>query len=119
MFCRFAILAALGVPSATAEIADFGDRRTLVVERFDRLWTKDGRLLRRPQEDTCQARSIPPTRKYQSDGGPGARDILELLKGSDRPIEDIATFLRAIVLRCWIRHKRATSRRGPNRRMAD
>ena len=92
------LLAALGVPTATAEIADFGDRRTLVVERFDRLWTKDGRLLRRPQEDTCQALSVPPTRKYQSDGGPGMRDILELLKGSDRPIEDIATFLRANIV---------------------
>ena len=92
------LLAALGVPTATAEIADFGDRRTLVVERFDRLWTKDGRLLRRPQEDTCQALSIPSTRKYQSDGGPGVRDIVELLKGSDRPIEDIAAFLRANIV---------------------
>ena len=92
------LLAALGVPTATAEIADFSDRRTLVVQRFDRLWTKDGRLLRRPQEDTCQALSIPSTRKYQSDGGPGVRDILELLKGSDRPIEDIATFLRANIV---------------------
>jgi serine/threonine-protein kinase HipA len=92
------LLAALGVPTATAEIADFGNRRTLVVERFDRLWTKDGRLLRRPQEDTCQALSIPPTRKYQSDGGPGVRDIVELLKGGDRPIEDIAAFLRANIV---------------------
>jgi serine/threonine-protein kinase HipA len=92
------LLAALGVPTATAEIADFNDCRTLVVERFDRLWTKDGRLLRRPQEDTCQALSIPSTRKYQSDGGPGVRDIVELLKGSDRPIEDIAAFLRAIIV---------------------
>jgi serine/threonine-protein kinase HipA len=92
------LLAALGVPTAAAEIADFGDRRTLVVERFDRLWTRDGRLLRRPQEDTCQALSIPSTRKYQSDGGPGVRDIVELLKGSDRPIEDIAAFLRANIV---------------------
>ncbi len=92
------LLAALGVPTAAAEIADFRDRRTLVVERFDRLWTRDGRLLRRPQEDTCQALSIPPTRKYQSDGGPGVRGILELLKGSDRPILDISTFLRAVIV---------------------
>jgi serine/threonine-protein kinase HipA len=92
------LLAALGVPTATAEIADFGNRRTLVVERFDRLWTKDGRLLRRPQEDICQALSIPSTRKYQSDGGPGVRDIVELLKGSDRPNEDIAGFLRANIV---------------------
>ncbi len=42
------LLAALGVPTAHAEIADFGNRRTLIVERFDRRWTHDGRLLRLP-----------------------------------------------------------------------
>jgi serine/threonine-protein kinase HipA len=92
------LLEALGVPSAKAEIADFGGRRTLIVERFDRLWTKEGRLLRLPQEDTCQALSIPPTRKYQSDGGPGMREIINLLKGSDSPETDIATFMRASII---------------------
>lgn len=92
------LLEALGVPAANVEIADFGERRTLIVERFDRLWTKDGRLLRLPQEDTCQALSIPLTRKYQSDGGPGMREIINLLKGSDTPDADIATFMRASIL---------------------
>ena len=92
------LVAALGVPTADAEIADFGGRRTLVVERFDRRWTRDGRLLRLPQEDICQALSVPPTRKYQSEGGPGMRDIIELLKGSDTPDQDIAAFIRACVL---------------------
>ncbi|HEY8007538.1 MAG TPA: type II toxin-antitoxin system HipA family toxin [Methylocella sp.] len=92
------LLAALGVPTANVEIADFGERRTLIVERFDRRWTKDGRLLRLPQEDCCQALSVPPTRKYQSEGGPGIRDILNLLKGSDTPESDIASFLRANII---------------------
>ena len=92
------LLEAWGVPAANVEIADFGERRTLIVERFDRLWTKDGRLLRLPQEDACQALSIPPTRKYQSDGGPGMREIINLLKGSDTPDADIATFMRAGIL---------------------
>ncbi len=96
-FC-LKLLAALGLPTANVEIADFGERRTLIVERFDRRWTNDKRLLRLPQEDCCQALSIPPTRKYQSDGGPGMKDILELLKGSDAPNEDIATFLRASIV---------------------
>lgn len=86
------------MPSANVEIADFGGLRTLIVEQFDRRWTDDKRLIRLPQEDCCQALSVPPTRKYQSDGGPGIRDILELLKGSDRPISDIATFLRASIV---------------------
>ena len=92
------LLQAFGVPAAQAQIADFGERRTLIVERFDRLWARDGRLLRLPQEDICQALSVPPTRKYQSDGGPGMREIVELLKGSDTPDEDIATFLRTCIL---------------------
>jgi serine/threonine-protein kinase HipA len=95
------LVAALGVPAAHTEIADFGDRRTLIVERFDRRWTADDRLLRLPQEDICQALSVPPTRKYQSDGGPGMREIIQLLKGSDTPEQDIATFIRACIL-FWI-----------------
>lgn len=89
------LLDASGVPAARAEIADFGKRRTLIVERFDRLHARDGRLLRLPQEDCCQALSVPPTKKYQSDGGPGLREIIDLLKGSDSPEADIATFIRA------------------------
>ncbi len=92
------LLETFGIPSATAEIADFDDRRTLVVERFDRRWTKDARLLRLPQEDFCQALSVPPTRKYQSEGGPGLCQILDLLKGSDTPDEDIAIFMRAHIV---------------------
>ena len=96
-FC-LKLLSALGVPTANAEMADFGGRRTLIVERFDRRWTADKRLLRLPQEDCCQALSVPPTRKYQSDGGPGVKDILELLKGSDAPVQDMTTFLRANIV---------------------
>ena len=92
------LLESFGVPAAQVEIADFGNCRTLIVQRFDRRWTQDGRLLRLPQEDMCQALSVPPTRKYQSDGGPGMREIIDLLKGSDTPDKDIATFLRANIM---------------------
>src|SRR6202453_692646 len=89
------ILDALGLPAAKAEIETFGDRRVLIVERFDRLWTGDQRLLRIPQEDSCQALSVPPTLKYQSDGGPGITDILRMLRGSDEPLSDQRSFLKA------------------------
>ena len=62
---------AFGLQVNAAEMQTFGETKALVIERFDRLWTKDGRLLRLPQEDCCQALSVPPTAKYQSDGGPG------------------------------------------------
>jgi len=70
----------------------------LVVERFDRKWTAPDKLIRLPQEDCCQALSIPPGRKYQSMGGPGMLDVLNLLQGADRPLEDQRSFIKAQVL---------------------
>ena len=95
------ILNALGLPAAKAEMQTFGDRRVLIVERFDRLWTQDQRLLRLPQEDSCQALSVPPNLKYESDGGPGLTDILKLLRGSDEPLLDQRSFLKANIV-FWI-----------------
>lgn len=92
------LLAAFGLPVNEARMASFGDTKALIVKRFDRHWSSDGRLLRLPQEDFCQALSVPPTRKYQSDGGPGMVDILNRLKGSDNPEEDQRAFLKAQVL---------------------
>lgn len=92
------ITEAFGLPSAKVEIAEFKGHRVLVIERFDRFWTKDKRLLRLPQEDCCQALSVPPTRKYEADGGPGIRQVLDLLKGSDEPEADQRLFLRAQIV---------------------
>lgn len=92
------LTAALGLPSAKTEIADFAGERVLVIERFDRRWTKDKRLLRLPQEDFCQALSVPPTLKYDADGGPGMVDILGLLQGSDEPDADQRMFLKAQIV---------------------
>lgn len=92
------LAAAFGLPAATTEIRDFAGRRALVVERFDRRWTRDGRLLRLPQEDCCQALAVPPPRKYEPDGGPGMRAILELLKSSDEPQADQRLFLKAQIV---------------------
>ncbi|GJL55536.1 MAG: toxin HipA [Nitrospirales bacterium] len=92
------LAAAFGLPAAKADIHTFGKTQTLVIERFDRRWTKDKRLLRLPQEDCCQALSVPPTRKYQRDGGPGIIKVLDLLKGSDNPGEDQKTVLKAQIL---------------------
>jgi len=92
------LLNALGLAAAKAEMHTFGDRRVLIVERFDRLWTADQRLLRLPQEDSCQALSVPPNLKYESDGGPGITDILKLLRGSDEPLSDQRSFLKANIV---------------------
>lgn len=92
------LCAALGLDVADAEIESFEDQLALSVTRFDRLWTDDGRLLRLPQEDFCQALSVPSTRKYQRDDGPGILSILERLKESDTPNEDRLAFFRAQIV---------------------
>jgi len=97
-FLCLKLTSALGLPSAEVSIRDFEGERVLVVERFDRRWTRDGRLLRLPQEDCCQALSVPPTLKYEAEGGPGVHAILELLKASDDPDADRTVFLRALVV---------------------
>ena len=89
------LLAAFGLPVNAATIETFGRTKALVIERFDRRRTRDGRLLRLPQEDCCQALSVPPSRKYQSDGGPGLVDVLTLLRGSDTPEKDRVTAFKA------------------------
>ncbi|WP_027233663.1 type II toxin-antitoxin system HipA family toxin [Leisingera caerulea] len=92
-FCR-----AMGMDVAEVEIMDFEDVRSLVVTRFDRRWTRGGRLIRLPQEDFCQALSVPPSQKYQMVGGPGIAEGIGLLTGSDDPEADQRAFFRAQVL---------------------
>ncbi|MBU6509645.1 MAG: type II toxin-antitoxin system HipA family toxin [Gammaproteobacteria bacterium] len=92
------LIAAFGLPAAKTQMLEFSGKRALVVERFDRHWTSDGRLLRLPQEDCCQALSVPPTRKYESDGGPGILQVLDLLKASDEPDEDQRLFFTAQIV---------------------
>ncbi len=96
-FC-LKLMEAFGLRAANVEMAQFGDKKALVVERFDRRWTSDGRLIRLPQEDCCQALSIVPTQKYQNEGGPGIPDIMDLLLGSDDPNKDRYDFFKANVL---------------------
>lgn len=92
------LLEEFGIKVARTWIETFGALRVLVVERFDRRWRGADNLLRLPQEDSCQALGIPPSRKYQSDGGPSADEILRLLQRADNPLEDQQAFLTCLIL---------------------
>lgn len=93
------ILAAYGVPVAQGDIARFGERTVLVVPRFDRqLSSDDTWLLRLPQEDFAQVCGVGPDAKYESDGGPGIKTILERLLGSVQADKDRQDFFRTQVL---------------------
>ncbi|MDA3915291.1 type II toxin-antitoxin system HipA family toxin [Oleiagrimonas sp.] len=90
---------ALGLPVANTEIGCFEDQKALIVERFDRKLSSDGTWWQRiPQEDFCQVFGLPPTLKYEADGGPGIQGIMDRLQGSERPEQDRATFFRAQIV---------------------
>jgi len=96
-FLCMTLCKAMGLEVAEVEIVDFEDVRSLVVTRFDRRWTRDGRLIRLPQEDFCQALGYPPSHKYQKDGGPGIAKGMKLLSASDEPNDDRLAFFKAQV----------------------
>lgn len=92
------VLEAFGVKTAKVDILAFGKQTVLAVERFDRVLSREGWLIRLPQEDFAQAAGVPPELKYEEHGGPGIRWILDQLLGSLTPIEDRADFFRTQVL---------------------
>lgn len=93
------ILTQLGFSVAECEMARFGHRKVLVVERFDRsLQLPEGRtawIARLAQEDFCQALGSSGERKYENEGGPGIRAILRQLDNSSHADEDKLAFVNA------------------------
>ncbi len=92
-FCR-----EIGLTVANSKIEDFGSESVLVVERFDRMKDKNGRLHRLPQEDMCQALAVSPHLKYEKNGGPSINNCLEVLKDGAIYPGDQISFLKAQIV---------------------
>jgi len=92
------LLAAFGLNVAKAEMAEFGQHRVLVVERFDRVWQGAKWIARRPQEDFCQALGLPGIKKYEKGGGPGMKAILDVLAFSANAAQDRRDFVKGQLL---------------------
>ncbi len=91
----------LGLPAVNAAVMHFGKEVAIVIERYDRITVGDT-LRRVHQEDLCQALGCPPTSKYENEGGPGAKDVVELLRTySSARDEDIDTFFGALIFN-WL-----------------
>jgi len=88
------LLTAFGVEAAKADIQTFEAQKVLVVERFDRIRLQNGVILRRPQEDMCQALGFSSSQKYQNMGGPRLVNILKFLSASETPYEDQHTVFK-------------------------
>lgn len=74
-----------GLIAARTSIGRFADESAVVVTRYDRLADQDGGVTRVHQEDLCQALGVPPSEKYQNEGGPAPADIARLLRQSMPP----------------------------------
>jgi serine/threonine-protein kinase HipA len=92
------LMRAFGLETPDCEFAQFGKWKTLAVERFDRAPQTGGWIARLPQEDFCQALGLPSTKKYESDGGPGIRDIVHVLDAGADPEHDKRAFVKAQIL---------------------
>ena len=94
----------LGLPAARSQVGSFDGERVIVVERYDRR-VVDGSVIRIHQEDTCQALGVPPTQKYQNEGGPAPEDIVRLLRAETRPPasaeQDVRRFVDALAFN-WL-----------------
>ncbi|WP_319560707.1 HipA domain-containing protein [Marispirochaeta sp.] len=88
-----------GIPMPKCWIQFFEEEKVLIVERFDRKLASDGRWwIRIPQEDFCQATACPSGHKYQSDGGPGIKEIAAILNGSIYSSKDKLYFFKTQLL---------------------
>ena len=94
--CCMTLARAVGVPAAETRIVEVGGIPCLVVTRYDRSTDPaTGKTRRIHQEDFCQALGRPPEQKYQSEGGPLAREIVHLIRSgwSTRPAVDLLAFV--------------------------
>lgn len=93
------LLREFGLPVARCAVLTFGAQRVLGVERFDRqLHSSCQWWMRLPQEDFCQALGLSSHLKYEADGGPGVRDIAQVLMRSTQAQTDLRHFMKSQIL---------------------
>lgn len=91
----------LGIPAARTEIVHFGGIQTVVIERYDRRDTDSG-LVRLHQEDICQTLGLPPSKKYEKQGGPTITAVGNMIRTySSSAHEDINRYLDALIFN-WL-----------------
>jgi serine/threonine-protein kinase HipA len=89
----------VGLRVAESQQRIIGKTPCLIVKRYDRAVSADGRVERLHQEDFCQALGFPASRKYQQEGGPSLKDCFNLIREwSSVPVIDIRDFLDGVIL---------------------
>lgn len=90
---------AVGLRAAHSEYKVWDDQPAIVITRYDRAPGPSG-LARIHQEDLCQARSVYPRDKYESDGGPSAVDLIATLRRFGPPSareENVSRFVDGLL----------------------
>lgn len=70
---------AIGLPVPEVYIHWLEREPYYLIERYDRLLSKEGQIKRLHQEDFCQALHIPADQKYESEGGPSLNQCFAFL----------------------------------------
>lgn len=85
--------------SVDIDLIHLDDIEVAVVRRYDRLVGRDGKNITRVhQEDLCQGLGLPPTKKYEGEGGPGFADAMKLVREcSTMPLVDTQQLLRWLI----------------------
>lgn len=95
-FYSMRLARACGLNCARCALAVIGGKRRYVCERFDRI-EEHGRVCRLHQEDFCQLLHVDPKRKYESLGGPGVAQSMDLMRELSLSAADTLEFIRRIV----------------------
>lgn len=96
-FCM-TLARSVGLDVAPVELRTVASRSFLLIERYDRIMSSDGTLIRLHQEDFAQALGVPSQRKYASEGGPTFKDSFALVRrAASRPARDILKLLDAAI----------------------
>ena len=86
---------AIGLPVVNIQLRSIADTHYALIERYDRFLLENGRVVRRHQEDFCQALGFGHEKKYQEYGGPTFADCYRLIQEiSSDPANDLQYLLR-------------------------
>ncbi len=94
---------AIGLDVSEVQYRTVGDKRFLLIARYDRQAREDGETSRLHQEDFCQALGFTSARKYAGDGGPVFRDCFALVRRvTTRPAAEALKLLDAALFNAII-----------------
>lgn len=85
-----------GLKAPEVHVLSVGTHRVYVVKRFDRVLRASGEIFRLHQIDLCQALNVPPSKKYEDEGGLTAKDLFKVTTACRIPAAARSTSLQWI-----------------------